>query len=268
MGGARAAEGSAQAPFCLGLGRASGPPNPTPSPPQPCLQPFVHVGAVLVCLPHQSSLPQCSPRPRSMEENKRYLAALKRLLELPANRVCADCAGTDAGSRPTWASINTGGAGGRAGTDAGLRRAWLLLDLHSCPVGRVRPPDFTPTAWRAKPATCLNSSHLNAARSAPAPRLQASSSACAVRACTAGWACTCQRWAARREAVMKGFARELTLARGPASAAPVRPLASALPCAAVQLRLGACHADPGIALPGPAPCPCASNFLPEHLGPV
>lgn len=43
-----------------------------------------------------------------MEENKRYLAALKRLLELPANRACADCAGTGAGARPTWASINTG----------------------------------------------------------------------------------------------------------------------------------------------------------------
>ncbi|KAL4448394.1 hypothetical protein ABPG75_005613 [Micractinium tetrahymenae] len=44
----------------------------------------------------------------SMEENRRYLAALKRLLELPANRACADCAGSDAGARPTWASINTG----------------------------------------------------------------------------------------------------------------------------------------------------------------
>ncbi|PSC70463.1 putative ADP-ribosylation factor GTPase-activating AGD15 isoform X1 [Micractinium conductrix] len=44
----------------------------------------------------------------SMEENQRYLAALKRLLELPANRACADCAGSDTGSRPTWASINCG----------------------------------------------------------------------------------------------------------------------------------------------------------------
>lgn len=44
-----------------------------------------------------------------MEENKRYLAALKRLLDLPANRTCADCAGSGAGSdRPTWASINCG----------------------------------------------------------------------------------------------------------------------------------------------------------------
>lgn len=43
-----------------------------------------------------------------MEENQRYLAALKRLLELPANRACADCAGSDTGSRPTWASINCG----------------------------------------------------------------------------------------------------------------------------------------------------------------
>jgi hypothetical protein len=32
-----------------------------------------------------------------MEENRRYLAALKKLLELPANRTCADCASTDAG---------------------------------------------------------------------------------------------------------------------------------------------------------------------------
>ena len=43
-----------------------------------------------------------------MEENQRYLTALKRLLELPGNRACADCAGNDAGSRPTWASINCG----------------------------------------------------------------------------------------------------------------------------------------------------------------
>lgn len=46
---------------------------------------------------------------RSMEENQRYLAALKRLLDLPANRTCADCGeGADAGARPTWASINCG----------------------------------------------------------------------------------------------------------------------------------------------------------------
>ncbi|EFN56385.1 hypothetical protein CHLNCDRAFT_14705, partial [Chlorella variabilis] len=40
--------------------------------------------------------------------NQRYLAALRRLLELPANRACADCGGAGAGSRPTWASINCG----------------------------------------------------------------------------------------------------------------------------------------------------------------
>ena len=33
----------------------------------------------------------------SMEDNRRYLAALKRLLDLPGNRSCADCAGSDAG---------------------------------------------------------------------------------------------------------------------------------------------------------------------------
>lgn len=43
-----------------------------------------------------------------MEENARYVAALKRLLDLPANRACADCAGAGAGARPTWASLSCG----------------------------------------------------------------------------------------------------------------------------------------------------------------
>ncbi|KAI3426323.1 hypothetical protein D9Q98_008696 [Chlorella vulgaris] len=44
----------------------------------------------------------------SMEENRLYLAALKRLLELPANRACADCGGSGSGARPGWASISCG----------------------------------------------------------------------------------------------------------------------------------------------------------------
>lgn len=43
-----------------------------------------------------------------MEENARYTAALKRLLDLPANRACADCGGAEAGARPTWASLSCG----------------------------------------------------------------------------------------------------------------------------------------------------------------
>jgi len=44
----------------------------------------------------------------SMEDNKKQLAALKKLLERPENRNCADCQGGGAASRATWASINTG----------------------------------------------------------------------------------------------------------------------------------------------------------------
>lgn len=44
----------------------------------------------------------------TMEDNKKQLAALKKLLEQPGNRNCADCAGGGAASRATWASINTG----------------------------------------------------------------------------------------------------------------------------------------------------------------
>ena len=44
----------------------------------------------------------------TMEENKRHLAALRKLLTLPENRTCADCGGAGAGARPTWASINCG----------------------------------------------------------------------------------------------------------------------------------------------------------------
>ena len=44
----------------------------------------------------------------TMEENKAQLAALRRLLELPGNRTCADCQGGGAAGRASWASINTG----------------------------------------------------------------------------------------------------------------------------------------------------------------
>ncbi len=44
----------------------------------------------------------------SMQENARYLAALRKLLDRPANRVCADCKDGSAGSRPSWASISCG----------------------------------------------------------------------------------------------------------------------------------------------------------------
>lgn len=43
-----------------------------------------------------------------MQENSRYLAALRKLLDRPENRVCADCKEAGAGARPSWASINTG----------------------------------------------------------------------------------------------------------------------------------------------------------------
>ena len=46
----------------------------------------------------------------SMEANARHLAALRRLLDRPENRSCADCGpGTPASAaRSSWASINTG----------------------------------------------------------------------------------------------------------------------------------------------------------------
>ncbi|CAL8468807.1 g8348 [Coccomyxa elongata] len=44
----------------------------------------------------------------TMEENKKQLAALRKLLEQPGNRTCADCTGGGAAGRATWASINTG----------------------------------------------------------------------------------------------------------------------------------------------------------------
>ena len=43
-----------------------------------------------------------------MEENKQQLAALKRLLDLPHNKQCADCMGGGGAARASWASINTG----------------------------------------------------------------------------------------------------------------------------------------------------------------
>jgi hypothetical protein len=44
----------------------------------------------------------------SMEVNRRHLAALRHLLDLLDNRLCADCSATGAGNRPSWASINCG----------------------------------------------------------------------------------------------------------------------------------------------------------------
>lgn len=44
----------------------------------------------------------------TLEENKKHLETLKQLLDLPENRKCADCRGGNAGSKPTWASINCG----------------------------------------------------------------------------------------------------------------------------------------------------------------
>lgn len=43
-----------------------------------------------------------------MEENKQHLASLKRLLDLPHNKQCADCVGGGGAARASWASINTG----------------------------------------------------------------------------------------------------------------------------------------------------------------
>ena len=43
-----------------------------------------------------------------MEENKQQLAALKKLLDLPHNKQCADCTGGGGAARASWASINTG----------------------------------------------------------------------------------------------------------------------------------------------------------------
>ena len=60
------------------------------------------------------NLPRCCRARRAgetkgvtMEENKKHLAALRKLLALPQNKTCADCGGA-AGARPTWASINCG----------------------------------------------------------------------------------------------------------------------------------------------------------------
>lgn len=44
----------------------------------------------------------------TMEENKQQLAALKKLLDLPHNKQCADCTGGGGAARASWASINTG----------------------------------------------------------------------------------------------------------------------------------------------------------------
>ena len=44
----------------------------------------------------------------TMEQNKQQLAALKKLLDLPHNKQCADCVGGGGAARASWASINTG----------------------------------------------------------------------------------------------------------------------------------------------------------------
>lgn len=41
----------------------------------------------------------------SLEDNKKHLAELKKILSRPENRICADCHETQ---MPTWASINCG----------------------------------------------------------------------------------------------------------------------------------------------------------------
>ena len=43
-----------------------------------------------------------------MEQNKQQLAALKKLLDLPHNKQCADCVGGGGAARASRASINTG----------------------------------------------------------------------------------------------------------------------------------------------------------------
>lgn len=42
------------------------------------------------------------------DDGKRQLVRLKQVLARPENRACADCGGSDAMSRPTWASITCG----------------------------------------------------------------------------------------------------------------------------------------------------------------
>lgn len=44
----------------------------------------------------------------TLEMNKKQLADLKQLLDLPHNRYCADCTGGGGAARASWASINTG----------------------------------------------------------------------------------------------------------------------------------------------------------------
>lgn len=44
----------------------------------------------------------------SQEANARHLSALKKLLALPENALCADCALPGPGHRPTWASVSLG----------------------------------------------------------------------------------------------------------------------------------------------------------------
>lgn len=44
----------------------------------------------------------------TMEQNIQQLAALKKLLDLPHNKQCADCVGGGGAARASWASINIG----------------------------------------------------------------------------------------------------------------------------------------------------------------
>ena len=81
----------------------------------------MHADSAAVCHQHEHHQalyielpPRCRARRAgetkgvTMEENKKHLAALRKLLALPQNRTCADCGGAGAGARPTWASINCG----------------------------------------------------------------------------------------------------------------------------------------------------------------
>jgi hypothetical protein len=71
-------------------------------------QPPMHAQLYNLASSCTTSLPPSLSCICSMEENRLYLAALKRLLELPANRSCADCGGSGSGARPGWASISCG----------------------------------------------------------------------------------------------------------------------------------------------------------------
>ena len=71
----------------------------------------------------------------TMEENKQQLAALKRLLDLPHNKQCADCVGGGGAARASWASINTGVF--ICMRCAGIHRGLGVHVSKVCPSGQV-----------------------------------------------------------------------------------------------------------------------------------